>query len=137
MGGCGYAEQLRSERDASVMDIQVRSRQARTVRPWPRAKLAAWDAALGIVLSSATVILSAVNVLSVQQTIAMALVATLTTLGGLIAWIVPDAWIAWRRGFRQGCAVASHSRRTSEAAKARRRPGQGLKDCSVSRCKLG
>jgi hypothetical protein len=94
------------------METQSRSRPVHVVRS-PRTRLAVWDMALGVVLSSATVILSALSVISILQAIAMALAATLTTLGGLIAWIVPDAWIAWRRGFRQGCeaAVISDSQR--------------------------
>jgi hypothetical protein len=92
------------------MDTESRSRRVHAVRSWPSARLAAWDTALGVVLSSATVILSGLDVVSIQQTIAMALAATLTTLGGLIAWIVPDAWIAWRRGFRRGCEAGVVSR---------------------------
>jgi hypothetical protein len=52
------------------------------------------------------VIVSALNVISAQQAIAMALPAVLTTVGGLIALTVPDAWAAWRRGFQHGCDAA-------------------------------
>ncbi len=72
-----------------------------------RARLAAWTITAGVALSSATVAVSALNVVSTQQAIAMALPAVLITLGGIAAWIVPDAWIAWRRGFRRGCEVAA------------------------------
>jgi uncharacterized membrane protein len=92
------------------MNTPLRSRPVHVPRSWPRTRLAIWDMALGIVLSTATVILSALSVISILQAIAMALAATLTTLGGLIAWIVPDAWIAWRRGFRRGCEAAVISR---------------------------
>ena len=83
--------------DASSMDAESRSQPVQAVRSWPTARLAVWDTVLGVILSSATVTLSALSVISVQQSIAMALAATLTTLGGLIAWTVPDAWVAWRR----------------------------------------
>jgi hypothetical protein len=97
------------------MDTQSRSRPVHVVRSWPRRRLAACGTALGLVVSSVTVVLSALNVISILQAIAMALAATLTTLGGLIAWIVPDAWVAWRRGFRSGCeaALVSHAHRKS------------------------
>ena len=137
MGACDYTEQLRPGRGARVLDAQRRSRHLRAVRSWPRARLAVWAVAVGIVLSSATVISSALNVLSIQQTIAMALASTLTTLGGLIAWIVPDAWIAWRRGFRRGCETASYSYRMPRATVARRRRGRDLRDCCVGRCGPG
>jgi hypothetical protein len=108
-------EQLHSRGDAGMMETRSRSRPVHAARPSLRPRLAARATALGIVLSSATVILSALNLISIQQTIAMALAAALTTLGGLIVWIVPDAWVAWRRGFRRGCeaAATSHSYRPS------------------------
>ena len=49
------------------------------------------------------------NSISAQQAIALALLAVMTTLGGWIGLIVPDAWIAWRRGFQQGCQAAISS----------------------------
>jgi hypothetical protein len=73
---------------------------------WRRARLAASTTVVGIALSSAAVILSALNAVSTQQAIAMAVPAVLVTVGGLGGRIVPDAWIAWRRGFRHGCAAA-------------------------------
>jgi uncharacterized membrane protein len=71
-----------------------------------RARLAVWNTAVGIALSSVTVALSALNAISTQQAIAMALPAVLITVSGLAGCIVPDAWIAWRRGFRHGCEAA-------------------------------
>jgi hypothetical protein len=71
-----------------------------------RARLAAWITAVGTALSSVTVALSALNAISIQQSIAMALPAILMTVGGIAGRIVPDAWIAWRRGFRHGCEAA-------------------------------
>ena len=73
---------------------------------WRRARLAAWTTSVGIALSSAAVILSALNAISAQQAIAMAVPAVLITVGGLGGRMVPDAWIAWRRGFRHGCEAA-------------------------------
>lgn len=97
------------------MDSESRRRPLRTARSWPRAQLAALNTAVGIALTSATVVLSALGDISTQQAIAMALVATLTTIGGMIGRVVPDAWIAWRRGFRRGCeaAMTCHTYRLS------------------------
>jgi hypothetical protein len=75
-----------------------------------RASLAVWITAAGTALSSVTVALSALNTISTQQAIAMALPAVLITVGGMASWIVPDAWIAWRRGFRHGCKAGLNSR---------------------------
>jgi hypothetical protein len=61
----------------------------------------------GAVLDVATVIVCALDAVSVQQAIAMALPAGLITAGGFIAWLVPDPWSAWRRGFQHGCAAAA------------------------------
>jgi hypothetical protein len=71
--------------------------------------MAAWCTAVGIATVIITVILCATNAVSPQQAIAMALPAGLIALGGLLATIVPDAWTAWRRGFRQGCEAALRS----------------------------
>lgn len=79
------------------------------VGTWRRARFAAWITAAGMALSSVTVALSALNAISTQQAIAMALPALLMTVGGIASRIVPDAWIAWRRGFRHGCKAALNS----------------------------
>jgi hypothetical protein len=76
---------------------------------WRPARLAVWITAAGTALSSVTVALSALNTISTQQAIAMALPAVLITVGGIAGWVVPDAWIAWRRGFRHGCKAALNS----------------------------
>ncbi len=76
------------------------------VSAWRRVRLAAWAIAAGLGLSSVTVALSALNAVSTQQAIALALPAVLITVGGIAGRIVPDAWIAWRRGFRHGCEAA-------------------------------
>jgi hypothetical protein len=46
------------------------------------------------------------NNVTTLQAIALALAATVTTLGGWIGLLIPDALAAWRRGFKQGCLVA-------------------------------
>jgi hypothetical protein len=61
----------------------------------------------GLVLDAATVIVCALNAVSVQQAIAMALPAALATAVGLTGLLVPDPWAAWRRGFQHGCATAA------------------------------
>lgn len=88
------------------MGSESRWRPLRVVRPGRRVRLSAWITIGGIVLSLVTVALSALNAISTQQAIALALPAGLTTVGGMIGLIVPDAWIAWRRGFRCGCEAA-------------------------------
>jgi hypothetical protein len=70
-------------------------------------RLAAWSIAVGIALSSVTVALSALNAISTQQAIATGLPAVLITVAGIGGLVVPDAWIAWRRGFRRGCEAAA------------------------------
>jgi len=61
---------------------------------------------VGITTVVITVILSATNAVSAQQAIAMALPAAVTALSGMLGLFIPDAWTAWRRGFRQGCEAA-------------------------------
>ena len=57
-----------------------------------------------------TVILGTMDAISPQQAIALALPAMTIILGGLIGMTVPDAWTAWRRGFRHGCEAALRSK---------------------------
>ena len=71
-----------------------------------RERLAAWCTAVGITTVVNTVIVCATNASSAQQAVAMALPAGVTALSGLLGLFVPDAWTAWRRGFRQGCEAA-------------------------------
>jgi hypothetical protein len=78
----------------------------RAAGAWRRARLAAWITAAGIALSLVTVAISALNAITTQQAIAMAVPAVLITISGLGGQLVPDAWIAWRRGFRHGCEAA-------------------------------
>jgi hypothetical protein len=72
----------------------------------PRIRLALVSTCAGLLLTLLTTILCVSNAISTQQAIAMALPATVATLGGWISMTVPDAWIAWRRGFQHGCKVA-------------------------------
>jgi hypothetical protein len=85
----------------------------RRLRPaiatWRPARVAAWTTATGIALSSVTIVVSALNTVTTQQAIALAVPAVLITVGGLAFRVVPDAWIAWRRGFRHGCQAAATS----------------------------
>jgi uncharacterized membrane protein len=81
----------------------------RMIRSNPRTRLACWCAAFGAVLSLITVIVSALDAISAQQAIAMALPAGMSTVFGLIALTVPDAWVAWRRGFQHGYETAAKS----------------------------
>lgn len=86
-------------------DALLRQRFGRA-RFSPRERVAAWCTVVGITTVVITVILSATNAVSAQQAIAMALPAGVIALRGLLGLIIPDAWTAWRRGFRQGCETA-------------------------------
>jgi hypothetical protein len=61
---------------------------------------------VGGLLTLATMGLCISNTVSTLQAIALALASTVTTLGGWIGLLIPDALVAWRRGFKQGCTVA-------------------------------
>ena len=103
-----YAETGSLPKGGGHMDSESPWRQLRpAVGAWRRARFAAWTTAWGIALSLVTVALSALNAISAQQAIAMALPAVLITVSGIAGRIVPDAWIAWRRGFRHGCEAAA------------------------------
>jgi hypothetical protein len=109
------------------------SRPVATARSWPRARLNVWGTVAGTALSSVTVILSAVNAISGPQAIAMAIPAMVVTIGGIFGVIVPEAWIAWRRGFDFGreAAVTFQTHRLS--------PGVSHPDthqCAACGCRL-
>lgn len=72
----------------------------------------------GLVLDGATVIVGALNAVSVQQAIAMGLPAALTTAAGMIGLLIPDPLTAWRRGFQHGCAAAAKYESCQGAARA-------------------
>jgi len=84
----------------------------------PRDWLAALNTAVGIALTAATVGLLALDAISTQQAIALAVPAVLTTVGGMAGLIVLDAWTAWRRGFRHGCEAAMSSQRPARLLRA-------------------
>lgn len=71
-------------------------------------------AAIGIFLTMTTMATGLSNLISPQQTIAMALSAGLITFSSLLRIIVPNAWNAWRRGFREGCRTAMESYRREQ-----------------------
>src|SRR5258708_810167 len=71
----------------------------------------------GTLLTLVTIVLCLLNAISAQQAIALAMLATLATVGGLIGMIVPDAWVAWRRGFQRGCEVATSCQPHSQPGK--------------------
>ena len=66
------------------MESETHWQQLRpAVGAWRGARFAAWSAAVGTALSSVTVALSALNMISTQQAIAMALPAVLITVFGI------------------------------------------------------
>lgn len=89
------------------MDSESIRQQPSRTQPWPHARPAVWCMMAGSVVTLVTVILSALKAINSGQEFAMALPATTIILGGLIGMSVPDAWTAWRRGFRHGCQAAT------------------------------
>jgi hypothetical protein len=86
-----------------------------SIWPWlgrtglTRAPRAFYVVLAGMVLDVTTVIVCALNVVSAQQAVAMALPAGLVTASGMIGLLLPDPWVAWRRGFQHGCDAAARS----------------------------
>jgi hypothetical protein len=78
---------------------------------WRGPRAAARWAGVGGILGLVTIILSAVNAVSAQQAIALALPTSVITISGVIRSVIPDYGTAWRRGFKQGCQVALTSPR--------------------------
>ena len=78
-------------------------------RSWTDKPVATGSLTLGLTGVLITVILCLNNALSGTQPIALALSTGMTTVGGLLGTLIPDAWTAWRRGFRQGCETALRS----------------------------
>src|SRR5215469_1827795 len=89
---------------------------------WPHVRPAALCVAVGGCLTLATVVVGLLNALSAQQVIALAVLATLATAGGMIGLIVPDAWAAWRRGFQEGFKLGMNrqAQPTQSSYRARR-----------------
>ena len=73
---------------------------------WLHARPAILGTCAGAALGLTTVMLSAINAISAQQAIAMALPSMVAVIGGLVHMIVHDSWTAWQRGFQQGCRVS-------------------------------
>jgi len=88
-----------------MADWAVARRHGRT-RIAPRIRLAQVSTCSGVLLTLITTTLCASNAISTLQAIALALAATVATLGGWFSMTVPDAWIAWRRGFQHGRKIA-------------------------------
>jgi hypothetical protein len=81
---------------------------------WSHVRPAALCTAAGVTLTLATVVVGLFTKVGTQRLIALAVLATLATVGGMIGLVVPDAWAAWRRGFQQGFTLAM-SRQTQGA----------------------
>jgi hypothetical protein len=71
----------------------------------PRPNRGLWGIGAGGILTGVAVVLSAVNAVSPLLSIALALPTAVLTIGGLIRAVIPDAWTAWRRGFKLGCEI--------------------------------
>lgn len=86
---------------------QLQGERRRVTHPRP----AVVYAAIGILLTMTTMATGLSNLISPQQTIALALSALLITFGSFLRLIVPNVWNAWRRGFQEGCRTAMESYR--------------------------
>jgi hypothetical protein len=74
---------------------------------WPHFRPAVLSTFAGVLLTIVTMVLCFLNDIKAQPAIALAMLAIVLTVGGLIGMLVPDAWTAWRRGFQQGCEAAT------------------------------
>ena len=82
-------------------------RRCQPERPgWPPRRPAAICVVVGGLLTLVTTVLCISEMVQAQQAIALAIPAVLITLGGWFGVIVPDALIAWRRGFQLGYEAA-------------------------------
>jgi hypothetical protein len=75
--------------------------------PWRAAKSARIYMVIGGMLGLVTIVLSALNAISAQQSIALSLPAVVLTVRGVMGHLISDSWTAWRRGFQQGCLAAT------------------------------
>lgn len=73
------------------------------VRSWRLGRPGVLYTCAGGALGLSAVTLSAINAVSAQQAIALALPAGVTVTVGLINVYIADSSAAWRRGFQQGC----------------------------------
>jgi len=74
---------------------------------WHHFRPAVLSMFVGVLLTVVTMVLCFLNHISILRAIALAMLAMVATVGGLIGMLVPDAWAAWRRGFEQGCEAAT------------------------------
>lgn len=91
---------------------------------WLHARPAILGTWAGAALGMTTIIVSAINAISAQQAIAMALPAIVFLVGGLVHMIVLDSWTAWQRGFQQGCQAGMPCRLRYLDPGAAARPGR-------------
>src|SRR5262245_56118757 len=98
-----------SRGEISDVDSQSLRQQPRRTRSSRRTRRAVWCTTVGAGATFATVVMGAIDAVSAQQAIALALPAHTITLVGLLQMSVPDAWTAWRRGFQHGCQAALRS----------------------------
>jgi hypothetical protein len=75
--------------------------------PWRAAKTAAIYIVIGVILGLVTIVLSAFNLISAQQSVALSLPTVVITVRGVMGKLIRDSWTAWRRGFQQGCVAAT------------------------------
>lgn len=84
-----------------------------------RARLAAWSQVIGAVLAIVTLTCTLLNVISVQQAVALGLLAVLLIIGGLIAAAAIDPLSSERRGLRAGLRVGKFLRRLHSSLRRR------------------
>jgi len=87
------------------MNAESSSRWMRRATAWLQTRLAILGTCTGAALGVSTVILSAINAISAQQAIAMALSANVALVGGLLRTIILNPRTAWQRGFEQGYQI--------------------------------
>jgi hypothetical protein len=107
LGGRSTAERgSKPEGDSYEMNAETPPQWIWRAASWLHARPAILGTCAGAALGVSTVILSAINAISAQQAIAMALPSMVAVIGGLVHMIVHDSWTAWQRGFQQGCRVS-------------------------------
>lgn len=107
------------------MDGGPPARRHRERRGWPHTRTATVYLAVGGFLTVLTMALCFSNAVTTRQAIALALPAALITLMGWIGMIVPDALIAWRKGFREGCRAAQMADPPATSAAGQLAPDTG------------
>jgi len=71
------------------------------------------------------------NAASATRVIALAVLATLATTGGIIGLVIPDAWAAWRRGFQEGFKLGMN--RQAQRRQSSYRAGRTRKPAAMDR----